>query len=214
MSATEIAQQILNGKWRHAPAALRACQRGEWAALAREIAPARPLLVGRLDHRRCLALAEASLTGPETTKLTLVPLWACSTEDAESTEWVAVHGVAAGGQPLSVQEIGPFIAVDDASPRADALWECTVRRWRAATVVESRSYAPGIPLRLRAGAFAVLDLEIDEVLSVEEHASEPLPRPTREVPMFASWFEPRVQLPPELEAQVRAMCFTAEDEDA
>jgi hypothetical protein len=111
-----------------------------------------------------------------------------------------------------VQEVGPFIAVNDASPRADALWECTVRRWTAATVVESHSYAPEIPLLLRAGAFGVLALQVDEVLSVDVRETAPLPRPTREVPMFASWFEPRVKVSPELESQIRAMCFTAEDE--
>ena len=119
------------------------------------------------------------------TKLTLVPLWACS---------------------------GPFIAVEDATPRAEALWECAVRRWTASAVVESRAYAPGIPLELRAGAFAVLDLQIDEVLSVDVHETERIPRPTREVPMFASWFEPRVGVSPDIESQIRAMCFTAEDE--
>jgi hypothetical protein len=128
-----------------------------------------------------------------------------------STEWVAVHGVAHEGV-LQVQEAGPFIGVPDASPRADALWECAVRRWTAATVVESRSYAPGIPLMLRAGAFGVLGLALDEVLSVEERETEPVPRPAREVPMFASWFEPRVKVSPELESQIRAVCFTAGDE--
>jgi hypothetical protein len=111
-----------------------------------------------------------------------------------------------------LQEAGPFIGVGDAAPRADALWECTMRRWAAATVVESRSYAPDIPLRLRAGPFGVLELKVDEVVSVEVRSSEPAPRPTREVPMFASWFEPRVALSPELESQVRALCFTAEGE--
>jgi hypothetical protein len=126
-----------------------------------------------------------------------------------STEWVAVHGVAQEGQPLHVREAGPFIAVDDASPRADALWECSVRRWTAATVVESQYYAPEVPLRLRAGQFGVLDMTIDEVLTVEARQSALVPRPTREVPMFASWFEPRVSVPAELESQIRAMCFTA-----
>lgn len=213
MTPAEIAQQILNGKWRHASAALRACQRGEWAQFAREVAPARPRVVGRRDHRLCLTLAEQSLTGPVMSKLTLVPLWACSTEDAVSTEWVAVHGVAKEGEPLQVQETGPFIAVDDASPRAEALWECTVRRWTAATIVESRSYAPSIPLQLRAGAFAVLEVQVQEIVSVRVWKTAPLARPTREVPIFASWFEPRVTVPPELELQIRAMSFTAADEE-
>jgi hypothetical protein len=206
----EIAQQLLNGKWRHATAALEACQRGDWADFVRRFPPPRPLLIGRLDYRRCLALAEASLRGPETTTLTLVPLWACSTFETEANQWVAVNGVAQEGQPLYVHEPGPFVA--DESPLADALWKCTVRRWQAASVVDSHSYAPGVPLQLRAGAFGVLDIHVDEVLSVEVNPTEPLPRPTREVPMFASWFEPRVRVPAELESQIAAMCSREEAE--
>lgn len=211
MSRTDIAQRILQGKWRHASAALAACQRDAWASFAREVAPPRPLLVGRHDHGRCLALAERSLTGPVPRKLTLVPLWACSTEEEVSAEWVAVHGIAEPGEPLQVQETGPFIALGDASPCADAVWECTVRRWTAATVVESRSYSPEIPMKLRAGAFALCEVQLDEVVAVDAHASAALPRPTREVPIFASWFAPRVTVSPELESQIRALCFAAED---
>lgn len=46
--------------------------------------------------------------------------------------------------------------------------------------------------------------------SVEAHVSEPIQRPTREVPMFATWFEPRTALSPEVESEIRSMCFTAE----
>jgi hypothetical protein len=212
MSPTEISQRILNGKWRHASAALRACQRGAWPEFARKAAPPRPLLLSRLDHRRCLELAERSLTGPVTTKLTLVPLWACSTAEVVSTEWVAVHGVAQEGQPLQLQEVAPFITVDDASPRADAPWECAVRRWTAATVVDSDSYALAVPMLLRAGAFGVLELQVYEVLSVDLRETEPVPRPTREVPIFSSWFEPRARVSPELESRIRAMCHTSNDE--
>lgn len=211
MTPIEIAQHILNGQWRHASAARRACQRGEWASFAREVAPAKPLIMGRSDHARCLALAERSLTEPTTAKLVLVPLWACSTDDDVSSEWVAVHGVA-GDSKLYVQETGPFIGVEDASPSADATWECSVRCWTAATVVESHSYAPGIPMLLRAGSFAVLEMRILEVVSVEVHDAPALPRPVRDVPMFASWYEPRVGVSPELELQIREMCFTASDE--
>ncbi|WP_223643547.1 hypothetical protein [Corallococcus sp. EGB] len=207
----EIAQQVLSGRWKNATAALEACKRGEWAEFVRRTAPAKPFLTGRLDHGRCLARAEQSLAGPVLVKLTLVPLWACSTEDGASTEWVAVHGVAEEGQPLSVLEVGPFIGEEDASPRVDALWECTVRRWTAATVVMSRSYSPDIPLVLRAGDFGVCESFMEEVVSVAVREAEPLPRPTREVPMFSNRFEPRVRVPPELESQIRAMCFTAED---
>ncbi|HYQ04043.1 MAG TPA: hypothetical protein VER96_35460 [Polyangiaceae bacterium] len=146
------------------------------------------------------------------TKLMLVPLWACSTEDDVSSEWVAVHGVEQDGN-LYVQEMGPFIGTGDASPKADSLWECSVRCWTAATVVESRSYAPDIQLKLRAGAFAVVEMKILEVVSVDMCEAAPLPRPMREVPMFASMLEPRVEVSPELAVRIREMCFVASDEE-
>jgi hypothetical protein len=170
------------------------------------------MLVGRLDHGRCVALAERSFSGPHTKKLTIVPMWACTTEDYESADWVAVHGLVEEGERLQLREVGPFVAGEDASPRADALWDCTVRRWEAATVGESRAFGPGIPLLLRAGAFAVLPVQIHEVVSVEVRDAEGLPRPTREVPMFASWFEPRVRVSSDVEAAIRALCFTAPEE--
>jgi len=56
-------------------------------------------------------------------------------------------------------------------------------------------------------------MRILEVVSVEVRDAPPLPSPMREVPMFASLFEPRVSVSPELELQIRGMCFTASDED-
>jgi hypothetical protein len=209
-----IVQTILRGPWRHAAAALRACQGGAWPAFVRETAPAKPLLVGRLDHGRCIALAERPPSGPVLVELTIVPLWACSTDDGASTEWVAVHGVLEGGEALAILEPGPFIATADASPRADTLLECTVRRWSAATVVHTRSYAPEVPLALRAGAYGVLAMQIDDVRSVVERRSPAIERPTREVPMFASWYEPRVQVSPVLLEQIRALCITTPDDAA
>jgi len=212
LTPIELAQQILGGKWKHTLAARAACRAGAWAAFAREIAPPRPMLAGRLDHGRCMTLAEGSLTGPVETKLTLVPIWACS--DDTVSEWVAVHGVISEDAPLYVREIGPFIGTGDASPRIDACWDCTVRRWKAATVVESRAYAPDIALRLRAGAFGVLDIQIDEVIAVIARESSARPRPTRELPMFSNGYEPRVEVSPALDAEIRAMSFTADLEEA
>lgn len=209
-----IAQRILHGPWQHASAALDACRSGSWPSFARSIAPPRPLLVGRRDHGRCLALAERPPRGPESLTLTIVPLWACSTEDAPSSEWIAVHGIREPGQELRVQEAGPFIAMDDADPRANAIWTCSVRRWQATIVGSSRSYSPEIALPLRAGEYAAVDLDVDEVLAVEEEAGPCRERPTREVPMFASRFEPRVAVPDELAAEIAALDFTAEDEES
>ena len=54
---------------------------------------------------------------------------------------------------------------------------------------------------------------MDQVLDVEAQETEPIPRPTREVPMFASWFEARVKVPLEIESLIRAMCITTGDEN-
>lgn len=209
-STRRDAQRILRGPWRHAEAALLACQKGAWADFARSAAPPKPVLLGRGDHTRCLALAESSLTGPVRVALTIVPLWACSAEDEGSSEWYAVFGLLDDAGALTVQETGPFIAMDDASPRAEAIWACTVQRWNAATVVESRAYAPDVPLLLRAGAFGVCAMQIEEVLEVEVRAAPARPRPTREVPMFSTAFEPRVEVDAELAAKIAALGFGAE----
>lgn len=207
MTPTEIAQQLINGAWMHASAALEACQRGNWAEFARTSAPRRPWLFGRFAHARCLALAEGSLTGPVETKVTLVPLWACRAYETSSTDWVAVHGVAWEAQSLEVLESSPH--VEDAALRADALWECRVRKWTASSVVKTDHYDASVPFRLQSGAFGVLELPFVEVLSVDVRSIESLPRPTREVPLFSVWHEPRVAVGTELESQIRGLNVTA-----
>jgi hypothetical protein len=213
MTSREIAQQILDGAWMQASAALRACQRGEWAEFVRESASRKPWLWGWFAYLRCRALAERTFAGPDVTQVTLVPLWACGTAETVSTEWVAVHGIARDHKPLEVLEMGPFIALDDASPSADAVWECTVKCWKVGLVVDGSVYAPGIPLLLRDGGFGVLELEIYEVIDVLAHEGAALSRPRREVPIFASWFAPRVTVSPELESQISAMCFISGTEE-
>lgn len=209
--SVELAQQILDGKWRDVIAAREAAKRGAWAAFVHENGlKAPPLFGGRGDYKRCRELAERSLVGPETLTLSIVPLWACSTEDAESDEWVAIHGVIEAPQPLSIREVGPFY--EGTSPRTDQLLDCTVRRWTASLVVLSKHYAPDIELELRAGTFAVSSIAMYEVVSVKARAAEPVPRPTRMLPMFAAWYEPRVTVEPALVAEIQAMSFTADDE--
>jgi hypothetical protein len=213
MNPIEIAQHLLSGPWMHADAALRACQRGEWARFIQETAPAKPkgfFATGKRDHGRCMELATRPPTGPVMTTLTLVPLWTCSTEDFESDEWRAVHGVVQEGQLIDVLRWGTSVDTEEAPSGLDTLSDCTVRRWTASMVVLSRNYAPDLSLQLRAGEFAVMETHFDEVVSVEARPAQPLPRPTRWVPMFASWLEPRVEVPPELAARIQARCFTAE----
>lgn len=207
MTPTEIAQQILQGRWMHAAAARRACQQRAWPQFAREVGPKKPLAFGRGDYERCSSVVDQSFTGPNSVSVTIVPLWGCATMDETSTEWFAVHGVATDGERLEIRELSPFL--DDAAPSADAVWVCEVQRWTAALIVKTEDYGASAPLRLRAGAFGVLDQVIDEVVAVHAVDSEPIPRPTREVPMFASWFAPRVTVSSELDAKIRALSFTA-----
>jgi hypothetical protein len=206
----KLAQRIFNGPWQHAAAAVEACRRGEWPRFVRNAAPRKPLLLGRLAHGRCVALAASSFTEPTTTTATLVPLWACWTYETASADWVAVHALAIAGEPLEVIESGPHLT--DSSLLVNGQWECAVRRWTVATVGESWAYAPSIPMRLRAGAFVVIEQRVYEILSVDVRETEPLSRPTREVPIFASWYEPRLKVSPDLESQIRATSFTAPGE--
>lgn len=204
------ASRILRGPWRHADAAHVACEQGTWGAFVRETAPPKPGFFGRRDHARCVARAEGSLTGPVTITLTIVPIWACSAEDDVGAEWFAMHAVLPQNGALYVREAGPFLGVTDATPRADAVWECTVKRWSAAVVVESRAYAPDVPLELRAGSFGVCAMDVDEVLAVDVRPGAARPRPTREVPLFTTSFEPRVAVEAPLAAAIEALGFGSE----
>jgi hypothetical protein len=211
VSNVAIAQQILDGPWQYQAAARRACRDETWPAFVREAAPARPVLFGRGDHARCIALAETAPMGPVTATLDLVPLWGCVSWETPSNDWLAVHGVRWEGEVMGVQESSPFL--EDASPRADALWVCKVRRWKAGIVVGSDAYAPSIPMRLRAGAFAVLEAQMVEVLAVSVHASAPVARPVAEVPLFSRRFLPRVAVALEFERAIDSLCFTAQSEE-
>jgi hypothetical protein len=206
------AQTLLQGPWKHAKAARDACRAGNWQDFAISIAPPRPFLCGRADYRRCLALATTAARGPELRTLTIVPLWACGTGEEPASEWIAIHGISQAGEKLYPQESGPFIGVADAEPRVDALWVCTVRRWRAAVVAHSWAYSPEIPLLLRAGKYAAIEVAIDEVVAVDEQICARRERPNREVPAFASWFEQRVEVGESLAMEIEALNFTASDE--
>jgi hypothetical protein len=173
----------------------------------RKSMPKPPLLVGRRDHARCISIAQDSLREPAVTAVSLLPAWACQSWESESTAWFAVHCSAAVDRPLAVVESGPFL--QDSSPRADMPLECKIRRWSAATVVSCGHYGPGVPLKLRVGAFGVLDIEPTEVVEVEMREAESIPRPDHPVPMFSCWFEPRVRLPTEIESQIRALSYAA-----
>jgi hypothetical protein len=207
MSAKTLAQEIVDTSWPRAPQARRAWRRGAWTEFVDAAAPAKPVIIGRRDHARCRAVAATSNRGPSMTQLTLVPLWGWTSSEHAAGAWVAVHAVAREGRPLEALEAQHMLA--DASPRADSLWECTVLRWMVGTVVATQDCAPSLELRWRAGAYGVVVVPVYEVLSVDVRASEPVRRPTREVPISSRWLEPRVKVAADLEAQIDALCHTA-----
>ena len=141
----------------------------------------------------------------------LVPVWACSTFEESGAQWVAAHVEARTEAALVVLEPGPYLV--DADPRVDQVLECSVRRWSAATVVESAAYAPSVPLLLRSGGYAVCGQTIVEVLAVEAQAGKAVPRPTRAVPPFATWFMPRAEVSADVEARIAALCHTEAEDD-
>lgn len=212
VEARALAQRLFAGPWQHAAAALDACRTDTWPAFVNVAAPPRPLLWGRLDHARCVERAARKLDAPVSSTTLLVPVWACSTFEEDGAEWVAAHVEAPVSGPLVVLEAAPYVV--DADLRVDQVLECSVRRWSAATVVEGDAYAPSVPLLLRSGGYAVCGQTIVEVLEVEARAGRPVPRPTRSVPPFATWFSPRVVVSADVEARIAALCHTETEDDA
>lgn len=206
-----LAQRLLDGPWQHAEAAREACRAASWAAFVQHAAPPKPLLLGRRAYNDCIERAVGTLCAPFTTSCVLVPAWACSTYEEEGAQWVATHVQLDGEGRLEVREGGPFLC--DSKPCAEQAIECTIRQWTAATVVASEAYGPSVSLQRRVGPYAVLNLTIAQVLTAQLRDGAPLPRPTRVVPVFSTWFEPRVVVPPALDAQIRALSETATEEE-
>lgn len=68
-------------------------------------------------------------------------------------------------------------------------------------------------MRLRAGAFAVLELDIAEVLSVAGRDLARVARPVLEVLIFSRRFLPRVAVTPELKRAIDTLGYTASLEE-
>lgn len=223
----EVARRVLDGPFRHAAAAREACRRGSWAELAARAAPERPgLFGGRGDWTACVELASRTFAGPTPVRITIVPAWACSTDEGASTEWVEVHAVFVA--PADVHTlVAPYIAetgpwYDAADPRLDEIVVLRANAYDAAWVVRTASYAPSIELLLRRGKYGVLATRVLDVLDLAEggyrdgaqvRAGETLPCPVIEVPPFCSWVEPRVGgCPASLAEAMRALSITTDDE--
>jgi hypothetical protein len=142
MDATEAAQRLLDGNYALAREARLACEKGTWPAFVCEAAPPGPAVFGRGGYARCLALAKQTCAGPRRERVLIVPLCVCRTDETESSEWFAAHGVLHEEQPLGVLEPSPYLA--DATPRSDSFLACTVDRWTTGTVVRSEFYAPSV----------------------------------------------------------------------
>jgi hypothetical protein len=203
------AQVLVDGSWTRMEDARRACREQRWAALVRELAPRAPRLLGRWDHARCVEHAAAMCEGPDAVTIQIVPVWAGSNPDDEpSSEWYAAVALQVAEEPLTVVDGDG----EDLSPSVLHRVICRGRRWRVGLVIETKSYAPSVELALRAGAFGVVENDVYEVESAEEVSGGPVPRPTRTIPPFCSWFEPAVAgLPAELVRAIRGASITVDE---
>ncbi len=190
-SLLPTAQRIVDGPWQHASGAREACAGGPsaWAAFVETSAPLAPFVFGRLDHARCRDDAAMRFIGPVEVMVRLLPVWACEAFEEPRDGWVRAHAIAVATEPFEAQETRPF--VEDAEPALDVALTCKARSWITAVVVETGSYAPGVALLARRGAYGVLERRVLELLAVEADAGEPQPRPSSIVPAFSTCFEPR-----------------------
>lgn len=166
------------------------------------------------EHKRCVELAlERTATEAETTTLEILPLWTGDNEDSEpGPHWFITHGVVVDGEVHAPWEISPVF--DDAKLRFDVRLRVQVERWRVAHVIKVASYAPSVDLVFRGKHAGVIDGEVYKVCVVNPVPGEPRPRPTRHVPMFCQWFEPRVDsVEAELLKKLEARQITSEPSD-
>ena len=178
-----------NQKARRSWAALRD---GAWNASPKVAAPpwARPH--ARREHARCVAMAtERTAAAPAPQKIGILPIWTGDNEDSEpGPHWFATHAVVIDGEPQGPWETSPVYA--DATIRFERRLSVEVQLWRVAQVVHAATYAPCVELAFRGEHFGVIDGELYSVTSAVYLPGNPLPRPTRDVPMWSRLLEPRV----------------------
>lgn len=205
-------QIVLSGPWKYGKAALEACRANDWTSFVKLTAPAGSLFQ-TFARNKCLRIASHRLSEPEDKDFAIAPVWVCDAEEEPSSEWVAGHLVSIGGRPYEVIESGP--RSDDAEPRLDTYVTGRLRQWTGGRVVLSRNYALSVPLVARHGAFGVLSTDIYEVTSCSAHPGEPLPRPTSQVPIFASWLAPRsTGLPDDVLRAIQELSIVYDEEGA
>jgi hypothetical protein len=150
---------------------------------------ARPLR--RREHARCVEMVvERTSSSPESLTIGILPIWTGDNEDSEpGPHWFATHAVVVDGEPIGPWELSPVY--EDATNRFDQRLDVDVRCWRVAHVVDVSGYAPSVELAFRGGHFGVLDAQLYSVQAAVPRRGGLLPRPTRDVPMFCQWLEPR-----------------------
>jgi hypothetical protein len=146
--------------------------------------------VERRRWREAFAAVRATPTVITLAEAVLVPLWICSNEDeAADGDWQRI--VLLMGRDGRPDEIA-----DPEAIVGDRLVLVRAERAKRTRLVRSRGYSPEIPMVVRNAQFGACLSEgferIVEVLAVA--ASEPVPRPTREVPAFSCDVVPAVSL--------------------
>jgi len=216
----DTVQRLLDG----GAATVSEARRADWAALEAdrwaerldEKHPVPSLLnpFARSEHSRCRELAlEQTSSAPEPIEIDLIPNWTGDNFDAEEPApcWYLTHALRIDGQVVGPWEISPVF--DDADLVFDHRLRIRALRWRVGRIVETRSYAPGVGLHYRGKRLGVLEGELYAVQSATREEGRPLVRPTRDVPPFCQWIEPRVDgLDEALTSGLRSLSTTVDDE--
>jgi hypothetical protein len=216
----ELAQRLIDG----GRDALHEIRRAEWSALEARRWAARlddnhptPSMLrpfARAEHRRCRELAlEQTAAAPESITFELIPIWTGDNFDAEEPApcWYVTHALRIDGELAGPLERSPVF--DDAELVFDHRLSIRALRWRVGYVVKTRSYAPSMKLHHRGKHLGVIVGELLTVQTAARNEGQPCARPTRDVPPFCQWIEPRVDgLDDALVAELRSLSTTVDDE--
>ncbi|MBK9034919.1 MAG: hypothetical protein IPL61_27260 [Myxococcales bacterium] len=207
-------QAVFDGRSRHAAAARAACRAGTWPSFLAATAPARPGIFGpgRGEHARCLKLAAELFAGPQAAMFDVIPVWVCQAYEEPEDGWVRGHVARVDDEPWSLTGVGGLYH-KDAPAVLDARTTGRGRSWNVGQVVETRAYAPDIPLALRGQRFGVIGGTIFEVEVIDAVRGVEVPAPTLEVPAYCTWVRARIE---GLEAvdlrAIEALSITVDDD--
>ncbi|MEM1290127.1 MAG: hypothetical protein AAGH67_01440 [Cyanobacteria bacterium P01_H01_bin.162] len=187
---------------------------GAWNASPTVAAPSWVRPLARREHAHCVKMAtERTAAAPVPQQIGILPIWTGNNEDSEpGPHWFATHAVVLDGEPLGPWETSPVY--DDATIRFERRLAVEVQRWRVAYVVHVATYAPSVELAFRGERFGVIDSELYSVTSAVYLPGNPLPRPTRDVPMWSKLLEPRVDgVEPTLIERLHAHSIISDGDD-